>query len=182
VTAQSRHVILRLAAALAGAGLAANSAACAPVQAYNPDHLAPPQMERVGQICQQVMGLPVDNSSQYAACAEGLSNAVVARRQSGSMLAAREACEARGLKPETTALAECELQTSVQLVTTDFPDAAPAPSAQRVKSYYYASSAEINRREAEACVQVGDDPATSAFAECVAGLSQGLFDADHSIN
>jgi hypothetical protein len=56
---------------------------------------------------------------------------------------------------------------------------AAMPPERRPTSYFYASTAEVRRREASACAQIGYDPASSGFARCVANLQSDLHDADH---
>jgi hypothetical protein len=57
---------------------------------------------------------------------------------------------------------------------------APPPTPP-VGSYFSASNDEIHRRERQACAAIGEDPSTSAFAQCVADLAGNLFDADNPI-
>jgi hypothetical protein len=165
--------IIRICLATLGS---ASLAACAPLAPYNPDRLPMQQMSRIGEICRVVMGLPAGPITQYLACEESLSHSLAARRDRGPMLAAHHACEAQGLKPNTAALAECELNQ------TDFaPGGAAALPAKAPKSYFSASNDEVHRREQEACAQIGYDPigGGSAFAQCVADLQSNLFDADN---
>lgn len=72
-------------------------AACAALAPYNPDRLSTQKMSRIGEICHVVMGLPTGPITQYAACVESLPHSFADRRDGGVMLAARHACEARGL-------------------------------------------------------------------------------------
>jgi hypothetical protein len=160
------HVFVRLGriclATLGGAWLAA----CAPLAPYNPDRLPMQQMSRIGEICRDVMGLPAGPFTQYLACEESLSHS----------LAARPPCEARGLKPNTVALAECELKRTALASGAAAPLPAKAP-----RSYFSASNDETHRREQEACGQIGYDPIGGgyAFAQCVVDLQSYLFDADN---
>jgi hypothetical protein len=171
---QSR-AILRFTSALTAVCLAASSAACASVAPDNPDQLAPAQMSRIGEICHSVVGLSV-GSGDYATCEESLAQTVAARRQAHAVEAARQGCETRGLRPATLAFAECELDAPPPAAQADSPlDDALAPPAQ---SDFSASNGEIHRRLQEACVQIGEDPATGAFDACVASLSTNLWETD----
>jgi hypothetical protein len=99
-------------------------------------------------------------------------------------MATRQTCEARGLKPGTIALSRCELDPPTnQAALTDVAlGAPPSVPAKHIKSYFYASNGEIRRREQAACVELGEDPATTAFAQCVADLQGELFDADNPMH
>ena len=146
--------------------------ACGPLVPYNPDRLPMQQMNRIGEICRDVMGLPAGAFTHYLACEESLSRSLAGRREGGAMVAA---CQAQGLKPNTVALAECELKQ------TEFALGGAAPLAKAPKSYFSASNDEVHRREQEACAQTGFDPVSGGlvFAQCVADLQSNLFDADN---
>jgi hypothetical protein len=159
----------RFAAPLVIICLSVGAAACAPMTPYNPDRLPPAQMSRIGEICHTVMGLPAGRDTHSLACQESLSRSLAARREVSAVVA-RRTCEARGVKSEP--LAQCGRPPQ----TPDAP--LPAPSA---RSYFSASNDELHRRERQACVAIGEDPATSAFAQCVADLAGNLFDADNPI-
>ena len=55
--------------------------ACGPLVPYNPDRLPMQQMNRIGEICRDVMGLPAGASTHYLACEESLSHSLAARRE-----------------------------------------------------------------------------------------------------
>jgi hypothetical protein len=157
VTGTRLHVFVRLGriclATLGGTWLAG----CAPQTPYNPDRLPMQQMNRIGEICRDVMGLPAGPFTQYLACEESLSHS----------LAARHPC---------VAMAECELsQTALAPGAT-----APLP-AKASESYFSASNDEIHRREQEACGQIGFDPINGGYAsaQCVVELQSYMFDADN---
>ncbi len=50
------------------------------------------------------------------------------------------------------------------------------------KSYFYASPSETHHRMQLSCARLGLDPASGAFADCVAGLQASLFAADNPMN
>lgn len=153
--------------------LIAGAAACAPLAGYNPYSLPIDQMNRIGAICQDVVGVPGGNNTHLDACKEGLSEAVTARQRSATLLAARDRCLARGLQPNTVGLFECELGSG-----RDDPGPGGLPNASG-KSYFNASNDEIHRRVQDACAQIGHDPVGPGFAECVAGLHARLTEADN---
>ena len=177
-------IALRAFAAAITAGSLAASAACAPITTYNPDHLAPDQIARVGEICHSVVGLPKGNYTQYYACEEGLSQALATRLSSQRLIEARQDCLTKGLHPGTVPLADCELASKARFYTasTDRPDALETPSNGSAGSYFSASNGEVHRRAQRACAQIGYDPVSSGFANCVAGLESSLFDADNPMH
>ena len=170
--------VRRAVALAAGACALATATACASV--YNPENLAPDQLSRIDAVCQTAMGLPGSLSTQHYACAESLSHSFAARLKSGRLLDARQDCLARGLKPGTTALSECELTLRPRQVARNAqPVLETALATPPVKSYFGASFDEIRLREQRACAEIGYDPVGAGFGECVADLASYLNDADH---
>jgi hypothetical protein len=167
--------LFRIAAPLMIICWSVGSAGCAPTTPYNPDRLAPAQMSRIGEICHTVMGLPAGHYTDYQACEESLSHSLAARRERSATVAAPQTCDPRGLKPD--ALGQCEQHPRQKAPALGAP-----PSAPPVKSYFFASNDEIHRRAQSACADIGEDPATGTFAQCVADLESYLFAADHPIN
>jgi hypothetical protein len=102
--------------------------------------------DRVGQICQLVLGLPAGPYTPYDACRESLSQSLAEAPQAGRA-----------------------------------QDDAAMPGARRATSYFYASNAEVHRREGSACAEIGYDPASVGFAQCVANLQSDLSEADHPL-
>lgn len=173
----SRSVALGLGVAC----LVAGSAACAPMKPYNPGHLPIAQMDRIGAVCRNTLGISGGTNSEYMACEESLSHSFAARLEANTALAVRHGCEAQGLKPGTVALSECELRgPSVQLAQAAYREDIDPPAAKPAKSYTSASNDEDHRRMQEACAEIGFDPVSSAFGQCVADLQSRLFDADMS--
>lgn len=158
-------------------------AACAPPAPYNPDRLPTQQMTRIREICRVVMGMPAGITTQGLACEESLSHSLAARRDRAAMLAARNTCQAQGLKLNTVALGACEHQAAPSLLKqADFAPGGDAPLPTKApKSYLYVSNEEVYRRGREACAQIGYDPISDgfAFAKCVVDLQSYLFDVDH---
>jgi hypothetical protein len=130
------------------------------------------------------MGLRDSGARQFEDCQASLSHSLAARSGRATMLAARSACEAQGLKPNTVALSECELNPPAGLLKeTGYASAdAPPPPARATKSYYSVSRDEVRRREQQACAEIGFDPIGSGFAECVADLQASLLRAENAMH
>jgi hypothetical protein len=162
--------------------LAAGSATCAPMPA--PASPQAEQMSRVGEICHDVMGLRDSGTRQFEDCQASLSHSLAARTGGTTVLAARNACIAQGLKPNTVALSECELNPPAGLLKqTEFASTDdPPPPAKATKSYYSVSRDEVRRREQQACAEIGFDPIGSGFAECVANLQAGMLHAENAMH
>jgi len=166
-----------------GACALATTASCASVAVYNPEHLAPDELSQIGAVCQTAMGLPDGLYTQHYACVESLSHSFAARLNGGRLLAARQDCLAQGLSPGTAALSDCELPPRPQRVAEE---ARPAPAtalpAPPARSYFGASFDEIRRREQRACAEIGYDPVSAGFGQCVADLAAYLYEADHPVD
>lgn len=161
--------------------LAAGAAACAPMKPYNPDHLPIAQMGSIGAVCRNTLGISGGTNSEFMACEESLSHSFAARGQADAMVAVRQNCESQGLHPGTVALSKCELRgPSAQLAQAAYRQDIDPPAATPAKSYTNASNDEEHRRMQEACADIGYDPVSSGFGQCVADLQASLFDADNS--
>jgi hypothetical protein len=161
--------------------LLSGSAACAPIKPYNPDHLPIAQMDRIGEVCRNTMGISGGTNSEYMACEQSLSRSYAARLEAGAAVAVRRSCEEQGLKPGTIELSKCELHgPSAQLAQAAYNQDVDPPAAGPTKSYINASSDEVHHRMKEACADIGYDPVSSGFGQCVADLQSNLFDADNS--
>jgi hypothetical protein len=171
-----RVTTVAMACALTFAGVAG----CAAAAPYNPSELAPDQLTSVGDICQSVIRVqPID--ADYAACVESLSGSVRNVEHSRAMQQAHQACSDQALRPGSPDLAVCELQAAGARpgapADLTFRNVAAAPSWS--KSYQYASPSEVFSRAQMSCARLGLDPASYAFAQCVADLQASLFDADN---
>jgi hypothetical protein len=171
---------------LTGAIFVAGVAGCAAAGPFNPERLAPEQLGQVQQICRSVMGIPV-GIGLSTDCVANLSSSAAAlsrgRSHGAALEDARRACLGKGLRADDPALPVCELST----VSDHGGPAADAP-AMRIdtsgltapaRSYFYASFAEVRRREQMACARLGYDPINGNFAECVASLDSALFASEH---
>jgi hypothetical protein len=177
-----RNLVIGLAIALVAACATTNPTP------YNPEHLNTNQATEIGQICQDVMGFKptapaVDNAwpgdpdpgaetNGYRGCIASLSRSLLTSGAARATSAADRACRGEGLTDGSPALAECVLKRaqavrpaaaaqSVSLVVTPFED------GQGPNSW----SHQTERREQQACAQIGLEPAGSQYASCLNGLS-----------
>ena len=169
----------RTAAALACMLAFSSVSVCANAAPYNPDGLPADQVASIGRTCQSVMRLE-PNEEHYQRCVESLLDSAKTLNEGRALQAARANCLDQGLQPGGPGFAECELHPAhvqpVRAIATPANDmTAPGDS----KSYPYASSRDVLRREQLSCARLGIDPADGAFANCVAGLQSSMFDADH---
>lgn len=161
--------------------LAAGPGACAPMKPYNPDHLPIAEMDSIGAVCRNTLGISGGTNSEYMACEESLSHSYAARLETEQVVAVRRDCETQGLKPGTIALSKCELNgPSARLAQATFSQDIDPPAGRPAKSYTNASDGEVHRRMEEACADIGYDPISSGFGQCVVDLQSRLFDADNS--
>jgi hypothetical protein len=169
---------IRVALAMAGALILAAGAGAVAARASGPGEPAADQPARVGQVCQSVVGVR-PGEEHYDVCVESLSESLRALGPARAISLARNDCLAKGLRPGSSALAVCELQS-----TATPPAAGDAPPTEPggAKSYFSASPRDSFRREQLACAEVGFDPAGGAFDSCVASLRAALFSADNPMN
>lgn len=132
-----------LAGWVAGAAclLAGSAAMATPV--YNPSHLPSGEIDRVGQICSNLVGLPRSAASPYYACEESLSESVTQLPAGAAAAAAplpsvpvglysnasngeahrreQNACAAIGFTPQTRGAAACVADLDSRLFQADNP-------------------------------------------------------------
>lgn len=172
------------AAALAGFFSAASVAACASPAPFNPSNLPAAELSHVREICRSTLGVPA-GFGLSTNCVEGLSRSAASFDQSRGLATARGGCLGLGLQPGDAALAECELTKAAANVSPPSANIGQArdgaaTSGRPAASYFYASSAEIRRREQLACARLGLDPIYPSFRTCVVRLDSALFDAEHA--
>jgi hypothetical protein len=134
---------------------------------------AQPAERDVAQICHAVVGLP-PGEKHFVACVQTLAQSLQGLRQGEGMGLARRDCLARGFRPNTAGLAECELETApaaTQDVSGPQMDAAVPGGA---RSYFMISRATAYQRFQLACAKLGFEPAQEAFGGCVADLRSAL--------
>jgi hypothetical protein len=180
------------------------ASAHASAAAYNPDNLPNGQAERLGQICQTVLGLrPSEpsvpgihpgtphldpNVSHYQGCIASLSDAVQRIGDAGIARRADADCRAKGLRPDSSELAICVLQTAKSYAAekpasdvSQVPNSTE-PAGQKVRSFFYASPRELLQREQVACAQLGLEPGKDEFSRCVKGLETTFFAIDNPLD
>lgn len=188
---------------------AATVAACAAAAPYNPDGLAPTQIQAVNGICQSVLGLsPAEGSNgatiepvnphlvagttHFQGCVASLSDSLQQAGTSATAARADASCRARGLQPGSGELALCVL-SAMQTPAGDaaaslhpaVSQAQGAPQAaglpQAAGPFFYASGRESVRREQIACAALGLEPPSAAFQGCVQGLQSTFSAIDNPI-
>jgi hypothetical protein len=168
------------------------SAACvSPSEIYNPDHLKTAQAKKIGQICEDVMGLrstdelvknesprdpdPAANTNDYRGCVAALSDSVLESAAAHTEAGADRKCRAKGLQSDTSELADCVLQG-----VAETPESARLESVKLDVTPFKASEAldpatsETARREQQACAQVGLEPGGTRYANCIHRLAAVL--------
>ena len=145
--------------------------------------LSPTDAAFVRQTCRQTMGLP-PGMEEFDACAESLADSLHQRIYAHRLGEAHAACERQGFADGTAAIAQCVvLSEKTARVGNEAPAAAPraaAPNAPALPalthvSYFSMSNHVQDQRERLACAQLGLDPVTSEFRDCVMGIKQAIF-------
>jgi hypothetical protein len=148
----------------------------------------PPQGSLVRETCENIMRLG-HNEVALAACTDSLSESLAARQQGYADVQSDRACSGEGLAPGSAQFATCVLDrkrhgapalmaaNSTSQLTYD-----PGKDVGASENYYDASFDTKRRREQYSCAQLGLDPDSGAFGQCVASLDASLFNADHPKN
>jgi hypothetical protein len=197
------HAAVMTVAAAATAMLSI-SACVAATPAFNPDGLQEPQLSRVAQVCENVMGLsPAERliggnwvgdsrldywTSRYRGCITSLSDSVQNAGDIQAKQQADRACRTKGYADGSPDLALCVLQLARQTQGSESAQRTPIsqPSATAVPtasgSLFYASAHERRQREELACAAVGIEPTGDAFKACVSGLQNTFHAIDTPID
>jgi hypothetical protein len=157
------------AAILTGGVALAGVAGSAMAQSYSPGALSADQSAQVVQICKTVIRVQPEEE-HYEGCVDSLSASLSNVGQARALRRARDGCLDKGLAPASPELAEC-------LLDDDAPRSGSTAAASS-RSYVYASDDELHHREQLSCARLGFEPASGAFASCVADLAATLFAAD----
>jgi hypothetical protein len=155
-------------------GLAAAAALSISASAISLPAAAQPDRDaEIGSVCAHVIGV-MAGERHYAACVQSLGQSLQGLRQGEGMGLARRDCLARGFRPNTAGLAECELEmapAATEEVSGPQMDAAIPGGA---RSYFMISRATAYQRFQLACAKLGFEPAQDAFGGCVADLRSAL--------
>ncbi len=157
--------------------VAATSGAWAGVSAYDPEGLSEVGRERVEAVCRNVIGLSKGETHFYA-CMDSLSASSVALDKGSNLVRARDLCAGHKPALDRVALAKCELDASERPPEPEERAASPV-ARTALRSYFLIPPREVSQRERRACAEIGVEPASPAFPECVHGLDTALFDADY---
>jgi hypothetical protein len=176
--------LLLLGASLLGAGnCAANNAERA---------LSPQQAALVNATCANIMR--VNRSAvDMDACTSSLAESMAGRVQGEIGWQSDRDCSSRGLARGTATYSTCVLDEQRRGTAAmgqrsagasyGAPPATltynPANDVDASERYYDASFETKRRREEYSCAQLGLDPKSAAFGQCVADLDASLFQADN---
>lgn len=170
------QLLLAVASALVVAG------GCA---AQSRTSLAPQQASLIRATCQNIMRVG-RSGVDMAACTESLADSVAARQEGYISVQSDRACSTEGLAPGSAQFATCVLDHKRHAApalmaanTTSQLTYDPSKDVGASEDYYDASFDTKRRREEYSCAQLGLDPDSGAFGQCVAGLDASLFNADH---
>ncbi|MDB6159333.1 MAG: hypothetical protein JWO04_3039 [Gammaproteobacteria bacterium] len=195
-----------LAAIACGAIKCATLTASAAEPTYNPDKLGSPQILRVENICQKVMGLSPNEpvyggywrgddrldffTNMYRGCIVSLSDSLQTVRDDHLTQQADSGCRAKGYATGSPNLALCVVRSvnskpnppsarsaAPPVVTVSANRPAALPLAS--VSYKYASPHQDAVREERACAALGFEPSHGGFKTCVKALSDTLYDIDN---
>lgn len=149
--------------------------------------LPPQQAALVRATCEKIMR--VGRTIALSACSEALTDSLVAHEQGYVAVQGDRTCSSQGLKPGTAEFATCVLDHRRQYASAPMQVAAngtaprltydPSKDVGASQDYYDASFDTKRRREEYSCAQLGLDPDSGEFGQCVAGLDANLFNVDH---
>jgi hypothetical protein len=148
---------------------------------------APQQAALIQATCRNIMRVG-HSGVDLAACTESLSDSLAAREQGYADVQSDRACSGEGLTPGSAQFATCVLdrkrhyQAAPALMAVNgTPQLTydPSKDVDASENYYDASFDTKRRREEYSCAQLGLDPDSGGFGQCVASLDASLFNADH---
>ena len=148
---------------------------------------SPQQAALVQATCKNIMRVG-RSGVDLAACTDSLSESLAAREEGYAAVQSDQACSRMGLAPGTAQFATCVLDrkrhyqgSPALMAANSTPQLTydPSKDAGASEDYYDASFDTKRRREEYSCAQLGLEPDTGAFGQCVAGLDASLFNADH---
>ena len=174
-----------VACALFGSLAATNCAVANPMRELNPQQTA-----LVTSTCRNIMRV-LPNGVDMDACASSLAGSLMSRVQNDLGWQADRDCQSRGLPRGSAQFATCVLDEQRRGAARTMQGGPPASSPvltynpandiEARQGYYDASFDTKRRREEYSCAQLGLDPNTAAFGQCVADLDASLFNADNPI-
>jgi len=155
---------------------------CANLVRENTYGLTPTDAAFVQQTCTQTMGLR-KGLGEYDACAQSLSDTVHRRIEEQRLDESHRACERQGYAPGSAQLAQCVVLA--EKAEGNAHDAAilsltSAPTTTRI-SFFSMDRHVQDQHEKLACAQLGLDPITSDFSDCVIGIKQAIFTAQNPL-
>jgi hypothetical protein len=156
--------------------------------------LNPTQVALVQRICTDTMGLR-SGSPQFDACRDSLADSLHRHAATQTLERAHASCEEQGFAPGSSELASCvvlaQQRNSPAIPDTSAPSA-PSASASPARvlpdeppvpriSFYKMSRPVRHEREQLACAQLGIDPITPEFRDCVSEMLQAFWDLENPL-
>jgi hypothetical protein len=170
-------------AAVTTIGALALACLAVPSHAASDGHRDPTsdQVVQAQQICEAVIHIRFGDG-HFDGCVSSLADSLQSATRYHAVENARNACFARGFRPNSPDLSLCLLQAAV--TNPGSYVVAPTMSPRSMASEglgpdfsgpdFPASLDVVLRREQQACARVGFDPAFAAFETCVADLQVAL--------
>jgi len=154
--------------------------ACAPFAQAMPLPLSQEQLVLVSNTCTRLLGLK-PGETYFAACRQTLGSTLQTQIQDKALAWAYQTCREQGLAQTSTALSTCVTdrqrsapETGVEHLRTS---SSASPRTLATKSFYEMSPSQRFAGERGACAQVGFEPQSSSFDQCMARF-QGAFLTD----
>jgi hypothetical protein len=155
---------------------------CASLARENTYGLAPTDAAFVRQTCTQTMGLR-KGLEEFDACAQSLSDTVHRRIEEQRLDESHRACERQGYAPGSAQLAQCVVLA--EKAKGEARDAAifsaTSASATTRISFFSMDRHVQDEHEKLACAQLGLDPVTGEFHDCVMGIKEAIFTAQNPL-
>jgi hypothetical protein len=155
---------------------------CASLTRENTYGLAPTDAAFVRQTCTQTMGLR-KGLEEFDACAQSLSDTVHRRIDEQRLDESHRACERQGYAAGTPQLAQCVVlaeKAKDEAHDAAISSTASAPTTARI-SFFSMDRNVQDEHEKLACAQLGLDPITGDFHDCVMGIKEAIFTAQNPL-
>jgi hypothetical protein len=153
--------------------------ACAPFAQAAAQTLSKEQLAFVGQTCSQVLGLE-PGQAYFDSCRQALAHALETKIQEQALDWAYQSCRQQGLAPKSAALSTCVIdgqKNAPAAAERPLRIAYSASQPKAAKSFYQMAPSQRFNRERDACAQLGLEPESTSFAQCM-DLFQGAFLTD----
>jgi hypothetical protein len=151
--------------------------ACAPFAQAATRTLSQEQLAFVGQTCNQLLGLK-PGETYFDGCRQTLASTLEAKIQDQALAWAYQSCSQQGLAPKNAAQSACVFDRQKSAPAAVLKPLRISNSANGMgkptKSFYEMSPSQRFDQERYACAQLGFEPESASFGQCMTGL-QGTF-------